>query len=269
MHKLKYLIIPFLVVFFITSCEKNDNTVIDPSLSFPYILSNFITPVVLNSDTVSCFAGATVQSDEPVAFVLVRFYDLRDNILVTSQLRDNGVFPDTTAGDGKYTGVINYVFPCREVGRHRVEFLAVNQSGLNSPPIYTDIQIIQNPNNSPVVNNIIIVPDSTQVGQNSFFIFMISATDPDGQCDIARVFYTGFRPDGSSLTPLDLYDDGSCCIIGGTGVTSGDSVANDSKFTRKTFGAPSQTGYYRYFIRAVDRTGDTSNVLVDSIYVYP
>ncbi|MCX7878888.1 MAG: hypothetical protein N2510_09675, partial [Ignavibacteria bacterium] len=127
MQNIKYLIIPLICGIFILSCEKEDNTVVDPTLSFPFILSGYITPLILNSDTVNCYAGATVQSDEPVASVIVRFYDLRDNILATAELKDNGVFPDTIAGDGKYTGVVYYVFLCREVGRHRVEFLAVNQ----------------------------------------------------------------------------------------------------------------------------------------------
>ena len=269
MRKLKYFIIPLVLGIIFASCEKDDQSVIDPVLSFPSILSYYITPTTLNSDTVNCIAGVTVQSDEPLSSVTAKLYGFGDSVLVVADLKDNGVYPDTTAGDNKYTGVVYYNFFCRQVGIHKVEFIATNNSGLNSPVITDQIQITRIPNLPPVVSGIVITPDSTQQGQDAFFIFMIKATDPDGQCDIARVFYNGFRPNGVPLTnSLELYDDGSCCFIGNTGVTSGDTTANDTKFTRKTFGAPSETGYYKYFIKAVDRTGDTSNVLSDSIYVY-
>lgn len=269
MRKLKYFIIPLVLGIFIASCEKDSNEVIDPVLSFPSISSYYITPTTLNSDTVNCIAGVTVQSDEPVSSVTAKLYGFGDSVIVVADLKDNGVYPDTTAGDNKYTGVVYYNFFCRQVGIHKVEFIAKNQSGLNSQVVQENLNIIRNPNLPPVVSGIVITPDSTQQGVDAFFIFMIKATDPDGQCDIARVFYNGFRPNGVPLnTSLELFDDGSCCLIGSTGVTSGDTTANDSKFTRKTFGAPTETGYYRYFIKAIDRTGDTSNVLSDSIYVY-
>jgi hypothetical protein len=91
------------------------------------------------------------------------------------------------------------------------------------------------------------------VGVDIFLIFMVSASDPNGSCDIGRVFYTGFAPNDTALTPQDLFDDGSCCPIPPFNSPSGDTTANDGKYTRKFFGGPTQIGYYRYFIRAVDR----------------
>lgn len=250
------------------SCEKDSNVVIDPFLHFPSITASYYTPQVINSDTVGIIAGATVESVDPVEKVEVKFYDFGNNVLKTALLLDNGVFPDSTAGDGKYTGILNYVFDCRQVGAHKIEFLATNVSGLTSNPIQNTVNIIRSPNQPPVVSGIVILPDSNQVNDTSFFIFMITAIDPNGQCDIQKVFYTGLRPSGVPLSLVELYDDGSCCMIGTTGVVSGDTTLNDNKFTRRTFGAPTETGYYRYYIRAVDRTGDTSNILTDSIYVY-
>lgn len=251
------------------SCEKDDNSIIDPVLHFPLITSSFYTPQVLNSDTIGIVAGATVESIDPVEKVEVKLYDYTTNVLVTALLKDDGVFPDTSAGDGKYTGIVSYVFDCRQVGAHKIEFLATSTAGLTSNPIQNTVNIIRAPNQPPVVSGIVISPDSIQVNTPAFFVFMISATDPNGACDIAKVFYTGFRPSGVPLSSsLELFDDGSCCPVGGTSAVSGDTTANDSKFTRQTFGPPNETGYYRYFIRAVDRSGDTSNILTDSIYVY-
>lgn len=250
------------------SCEKDSNVVIDPILYFPSITSSYYTPQVFNSDTVGIIAGATVESVDPVEKVEVKFYDFGNNVLKTAQLLDNGVYPDSTAGDRKYTGILNYIFDCRQVGSHKFEFLATNFSGLTSNPIQNSVSIIRSPNQPPVVSGIVILPDSNQVNDTSFFVFMITAIDPNGSCDLQKVFYTGFRPSGVPLSLVELYDDGSCCMIGTTGVVSGDTTQNDSKFTRRTFGAPTETGYYRYYIRAVDRSGDTSNILTDSIYVY-
>jgi hypothetical protein len=269
LQKIKFYLIPLILGIIIYSCEKDDSSVVDPILNFPAILSHYITPVVLNSDTVSCLAGATVESIDPIGSVEVKFYDLKNNVLTIGLLHDNGVFPDTTAGDGKYTGYLTYVFPCREVGNHNVEFLATSTAGLTSAPITETVTIQRIPNDPPVISGLVIIPDSTQVNQEVFLIFMVSASDPNGYCDIGRVFYTGFSPSGTALTPVDLLDDGSCCPIPPFNASSGDTTALDGKFTRKLQGEPLVSGYYRYFIRAVDRSGDTSNILSDSIYVYP
>ncbi len=251
------------------SCEKDSIDIIDPILHFPSITSKYYTPQIINSDTVGIIAGATVVSEDPVEKVEFKFYDLGNNVLTVARLKDDGVYPDTTAGDEKYTGILNYVFDCRQVGAHKVEFLATNVSGLTSNPTQDNVNIIRFPNALPIASGIIISPDSIQVNNTSFFIFMITAIDPNGSCDIAKVFYTGFRPNGVPLTTsLELYDDGGCCILPPFNATSGDTTANDSKFTRKFFGSTTETGYYRYFLRAVDRSDDTSNILTDSIYVY-
>jgi hypothetical protein len=268
LRKLKYFIIPLILGILIASCEKDDTNVIDPILTFPAITSHYITPTVINSDTVNCIAGATVQSDEPISSVTVKFYDFSNNVLIQADLKDDGVYPDTTAGDNKYTGIVYYNFFCRQVGVHKTEFLATNISGLTSAPIQENVTIIRNPNQPPVASGIVISPDSIAVNDTTFFIFMITAVDPNGACDIREVFYTGFSPNGTALTRRNLFDDGSCCPVDGTGLPSGDTTASDNKFTRKLFGAPTDTGYYRYYIKAVDRMGDTSNILTDSIHVY-
>lgn len=251
------------------SCEKEDGSVIDPILNFPSITSKYYTPQQFNNDTISIICGATVVSIDPIDKVEVTFIGNGNNILASVILLDNGVFPDSTAGDGKYTGILNYVFTCRQVGNHNIQFLATTTSGLTSSPTQDIVSVIRNPNLPPVASGIIITPDSVQVSTDAFFIFMITAADPNGPCDIAKVFYTGFRPSGVPLSSsLELFDDGGCCPLPPFNSNSGDTTAGDGKFTRKFFGSASETGYYRYYIRAVDRSGDTSNVLTDSIYVY-
>jgi hypothetical protein len=269
LHRLKYFILPVILGILISSCEKDDDSVIDPILHFPNLLSTAFSPAIFDSDTVNAIATAVVTSEEPIKRVIVTVFD-PINASEIFELRDDGAAPDTTANDGTYNGRVFFVRSCRLVGDdYRAEFIAENQSGLFSATDTKTFSVINSNNVPPVTSNIIIVPDSVQVNDTTFFIFMITATDPNGQCDVRDVFYTGFRPDNSQLSPLSLFDDGSCCVIPPFNTTSGDTTANDTKFTRRTFGTPLQTGYYRYYIRAVDRSDDTSNVLADSIYVYP
>lgn len=269
MHKLIYLIVPLVLGILIVSCEKDDPSVIDPILSFPQLLSTSLTPIQFDSDTVDAIATAEVSSQEPVKKVTATVLMPTDERMVF-ELKDDGVSPDPTANDGFYTGNIFFVKTCRLVGDYSVEFIAENQSGLFSSTDTRYFSVSNTGNLPPVVSNIVITPDSNQSGQKTFFIFMITAVDPNGPCDISKVFYIGFRPNGVPLTTqLELLDDGSCCVLPPFSSTSGDTTANDSKFTRITFGGPTDIGYFRYYLRAIDRSGDTSNVLADSIYIYP
>jgi hypothetical protein len=92
--------------------------------------------------------------------------------------------------------------------------------------------------------------------------------DPDGSCDISEVYYDGTDPNHGQLTRHHLYDDGSCCPVEGFSSTSGDTTANDGKYTRILIGPPQLLGYYVYHIKAIDRSDSSSNVLTDSIFVH-
>ena len=268
MKYIKYLSIIIVLAALIASCEKNDTSVIDPTLTFPKIQGTLISPSVYDTSVVNGIAWAVVTSEEPVTSVTVTVKNPSNTEIGIFTLKDDGTAPDTTAGDGRYAGYITFSMTCRIVGQYKGEFLAKNVSGLNSNVISENFSVINSHNQPPVISYLVIVPDSIQVNNQAFFIFMVTAIDPDGSCDINQVYYDGFDPLGGSLTRRKLFDDGSCCPVENTGVTSGDTTANDSKYTRKLFGAPDKVGYYKYFIKAVDNSDSSSNILSDSIYVY-
>ncbi|MGH2574725.1 MAG: hypothetical protein ACRDFC_03385, partial [Ignavibacteria bacterium] len=266
---LKYLTFVLLLSFLLISCEKEDSGIVDPILTFPSITNAFLYPSIFDTSAVNSVAVALVTSEESIQRVTAKVTNPDNNDIGTFELRDNGVLPaDTTAGDGRYSGIINFSMNCRIVGSYRVEFLAQNVSGLFSNNFISNFQVVNSQNSPPVISNLIIIPDSSRIGVNAFFIFQVTASDPDGNCDI-KVYYDGKRPDGSDLTRTFLFDDGSCCLLPPFNTVSGDTTANDGKYTRRTLGAPNQLGYYKYYLIAVDRTGDSSSVLSDSIYVYP
>jgi hypothetical protein len=266
LHYPKYFSLFILAAFFLISCEKDDPTVIDPVLTFPQIDSAYLTPDVFDTSVVNCVATAVVTSPEPVRQVTAKV----TNPIGEEQtiiLRDDGSYPDPIASDGSYSGLITYNMSCRLVGFYNVKFQAENISGLFSPEINIGFQVRNSGNQPPTIWNLTVQPDSVRLNVSQIFSFRVNASDPNGSCDII-VGYTGRRPDNTSLTPRGLYDDGSCCIVENLGV-SGDSIANDGVYTRILQGAPDQLGYYVYHIIAVDRSGDSSQVLSDSIYVYP
>ena len=242
------------------SCEKEDSTIIDPVLNFPVLDSVSYSPTSFDTSRININLRAYVTSIDPIGSVNARIVN-PDGITFS----DVQLFWD---GQSYYRN-FDSILPCWLIGGYKIEFVATTVSGLNSSTIIGNFQV-SNPNNDPpLISNLVIQPQSLQFGDSTFFIYMVTASDPDGECDIARVFYTGFSPSGSPLTPRDLYDDGSCCVLPPFSTTSGDTTANDSKYTRKFFGKPTESGYYRYYLRAVDRSGDSSNILADSIHVIP
>jgi hypothetical protein len=265
---LSLIAIIIIIAALFTSCEKENTSVIDPILTFPTILGTMITPTVFDTSDINGIAWAEVTSEEAVTSVTVSVKNPLNTEIGIFSLKDDGTAPDIIAGDGRYTGYITFSMTCRIVGQYKGEFIAKNVSGLTSSLITENFNVINSNNQPPVISDLVIVPDSIQVNNQAFFIFMVTAVDPDGSCDINQVYYDGFDPLGGTLTRRILFDDGSCCPVENTGVTSGDSTANDTKFTRKLFGAPDKVGYYKYFIKAEDNSGASSNILSDSIYVY-
>ncbi len=244
------------------SCEKDDPTVIDPSLNFPSISTQTLNPNIFNSDSVKSTATVQVSSVDPVGKVTVTVTD-PGNLAREFELHDDGIAPDVTANDGIYSGYIDFVMSCRLVGIYKAVFLAMTQGGLPSNTISQNFNVINSSSKSPVVSGFFVTPHDVTSGQGgTFIIFWTRASDPDGPCDISSVHITGFKPDNTAITPFDLFDDGNLQV-------SGDSTASDGHYTRATFGDPPQNGYFRYFVRAIDRSGDSSNVLTDSIFVHP
>jgi hypothetical protein len=262
------LIIVIAVLF--VSCEKKDDSVIDPVLTFPKILRASISPNVYDTSDINGIAWAKVTSEEPIQRVTVTVKNPLGVQVDVFELKDDGAAPDTTAGDGKYVGRINFSMPtCRLVGIYQGGFLAVNQSGLTSSIINTNFSVINSHNLPPVCSNLEISPDSARITDTTIFVFKITVADPDGLCDVPNAFYDGTNPLGGQLTRQYLFDDGSCCPIPPFNSTSGDEIAGDGIYTRVLKGKPNFPGYYVYHLKSIDNSGAESNILSDSIYVYP
>jgi hypothetical protein len=265
----KYLALIIVIAVLFASCEKDDTSVVDPTKSFPKIFRVLITPSVYDTSDINGTAWAEVTSDEAIASVTVTVKNPLNTEIGIFNLRDDGVAPDTTPGDGRYTGYFTFSMQCRIVGdNYKGEFIAKNVSGLTSSIITQNFSVINSNNHPPLISNLIIMPDSTMYPDTAVFIFKVSVSDIEGLCDISDVHYDGTNPNGGQLTRQFLFDDGSCCPIPPFNSTSGDSIAGDGIYTRIFEGNPTLLGYYVYHIKAVDRSDVESNILSDSIYVY-
>ncbi len=270
MKYIKYLSLIEALCFIViavlfASCEKEDTSVIDPRLTFPKILGVLITPSVYDTSDINGIAWAEVTSEEPVTSVTVTVKNPLNTEIGIFTLRDDGVAPDITSGDGRYTGIITFSMTCRIVGQYKGEFLAKNVSGLNSSLVSQNFSVINSHSLPPSLSNL-IAPDSLQrpsTGESVVFL-RITASDPDGLCDIDYVFFNSFKPDGvpSSGNPFGLYDDGD--TLGHCDAVPGDG--NYSLCIR--IASTNQLGTYTFKYNARDRSGILSDTLFHTIYVY-
>ena len=254
-----------VIAAFFASCEKQDNSVIDPILTFPKILGTAITPSTYDTSDVNGIAWAKVTSDEPVQKVTVTVKNPLNEQVGVYELKDNGISFDTTAGDGNYVGRIIFSMPtCRLVGTYQGGFLATNQSGLTSSIINTNFSVTNSHSVKPVLSNL-IAPDSIQrpsTGQTIIYL-EIQANDPDGECDLASVYFNSFKPDStpSANNPFFMYDDGSqehC-----------DAAPGDLKYSLCiVIDNQAQTGFYTFKFNAKDRSDIISDTLSHIIKVY-
>lgn len=273
MLNIKYLVLLIFLGIFLSSCEKEDTSVIDPVLNFPKILGTLVTPQVFDTSNVHGIAWAQVSSVDPIQSVTVTIKNPDNAEIGVFYLKDDGAAPDTTAGDGKYTGYFSFNMDCRIVGSYRTDFIAVTTTSHKSGLVTENFNVINTHNQKPVIVSWII-PDSIlrptgQGADTSSPVFMqIKVVDPDGQCDLPAdgSFFNSFNPSGvpNQQNPFIMYDDGivdqySRC----------DTVANDGKYSRRLYITPgANIGAYTFKFNARDKADNLSDTLIHLIYVH-
>ena len=262
----KYLALIIVIAALFASCEKDDTSVIDPIKSFPKILGTLITPSAYDTSSINGIGWAEVISDEPVTKVQVTVKDPNSSENGVFILHDDGVAPDSAAGDGKYTGYISFSLQCYLIGTYKGEFVAYNVSGLNSALISENFTVTNTHSIKPFLSNL-ISPDSLQrpsTGETVVFL-RVTATDPDGLCDIKSVYFNTFKPNGdpSVGNPFFMYDDGD--TLGHCDAVRGDG--NYSLCIR--IASTNDPGLYTFKYNAKDRSDLLSDTLFHTIYVNP
>lgn len=253
-----------ITAFSFYSCEEDDTSVIDPSISSPVILNpyqsedtvfttsaspliNFNVAVSVNTNDGSSINNVICTVKDPNGLIAGQF-----NML------DNGTPPDSNSNDGRYTGTVNINnIECLLVGNYSIEFLAQNNSQLYSNLITSSVNVI----NTAVLPPVIVstnLPDSVVRPAIDSTLLTISVTvnDPDGLCDIKDVTFVTTRPNGVVFPPIPMFNNGNGQFI-------------FSNYVRAS-SDPTSYGYFKYSFTARDNSNLLSAPVTDSIkFVYP
>lgn len=171
----------------------------------------------------------------------------------TFDMIDNGILPDTTAGDGRYSCTVSISnIQCLLVGNYSIQYIAQNNSGLNSNQVNSTFRVV-NTNNLPPVLSDPILPDSVvrPISVPYDLTLSLTVTDPDGSCDINLVYFDAYRPSGA--------------YIGRIPMTANTNNSYTFTNTVNPSSSDSSYGYFKYFFQAIDNSGALSAFLKDSI----
>jgi hypothetical protein len=256
-----------------SSCEKKDDSVIDPSYKAPILTNPYKSKdtvfTVSTAPVISLFSAVSVDPNGggDIKSVTCKVLSPDNTLLVTIPMQDNGVNPDSVSGDSRYSCAINISnLSCVLVGQYSFQLIAENTAGLLSNQINSTFNVVLTNNQAPVVSGL-YSPDSIAIPSSGVSVSTLSvfALDSNGYCDIKRVFFNSFRPD-STITggsPFAMFDDGNIA-------DHGDTAAGDGRFSLKIQIASTQTtvGWFTFKYQAEDNSGLLSNVLIGRIYIY-
>ena len=245
---------------FLSSCEKESDEIIDPSLASPVI-----SDLVLSKDTVLTTSSSplinlivrvkvNLNGGEQISSAKCTVLDPLNSAAGVFQLYDNGSSPDTVPGDMTYTGSINIDnIQCLLVGTYDIEVVCENTSGLFSNLITSSFHVVNTANQPPAVVSSNL-PDSVVrplPGDSTLLTITVNVNDPDGLCDIRDVSFVTVRPNGVTLPAIPMSG-------------SGNGVYSFSNYVSYSTD-PTSYGYFKYTFTARDNSNILSAPLRDSI----
>jgi len=261
-------------------CDPDQPGTVDPTLIVPTIANLGFGFSTIDSDSI--FVGAAklpedvLHIDVPVSVDVtahtgvVRFsgivMDADGDVLSSSaSLRDDGVAPDGTPDDLRFTGNVAFEVERSRSGSFAIQLSVSDESGLSGNTLGGHFAITRL-NRPPVVSNVVADTLISKATAASTITIRVSVSDTNGLADIQRVWFDAFLPNGnpSSSNPILMYDDGLS-----TGA-SGDQVAGDGVYSIITASpAGASVGTYRFSFHAIDRSRDSSNVIDHFLKVVP
>lgn len=179
-------------------------------------------------------------------------------------LNDDGVAGDTLEGDSRFGGSVLFSVQRVEVGTWHVRIAAVAENGAKSPTVLIPVHIVRN-NRPPFLSDLVAESTVSASAPDPLTTMTVKAIDPDGKPDLRKVYFNSYLPSGqgASGNPFQMFDDGDRFGL------SGDLTAADSLYSIRIQFAGAPTGTYRFEFGAVDRSSDSSNVIIHQIQVTP
>lgn len=272
---IKYFGVAFLGLIGL-NCSLNENQIVDPTHDTLVITAAAATPDAVVTDslpvssndevTFSTIVRATLNKKDLSIAVRADIESPSDQTVITSAiLHDDGILPDSIAGDGAYAGSISITINSNFFGELNANISA--ESATSIAPMRQIPILVRRRNSNPVMTAV-QMPDSVQLGVSTQTIeITCTANDSDGLSDITKMQFTSFRlPDTITARGIfQLFDDGGA--NGATGNT--DRVANDGVYTLSVQLPPSTIkATYRFVFQAFDATKAGSNILTHEIVVH-
>ena len=266
------MLAPVAILALINGCTKQTGGVIDPAGTPPFIGAARVYPDTIKMTSLPQSAGILTVTIRAQA-TLVRQVGSADiagvdvgviasgstSPFLTVALHDDGSSPDSLAGDGVYSTLLQFTIPKSASGVYILRFMASDIDGFVSNSVEAPLFMLRN--NQPPVVSTLQAPDSAMVpqGGQTLISLYIRATDPDGQADITSVFFRS----------LDSSDPTQKFIMNNDGTAPG-SVPGDSTYALivKVVDGPTVRKTYRFAFQAVDTFGDTSATILHSIKIY-
>ncbi len=260
----KIFLFPFAVglsCIFLSGCEKKYDTVINSAGNAPFVSNATSSLSIINTDTMN--VGIERKANDLLTIegiVTIKVFHLEgkkaisavkysvmvddsSTILGTGLLNDEGIPPDQIADDSIYSGYVQFQFERVLVGKLTLSLWSENQTGDLSNTILLPLTIVRI-NHPPVISDL-ISPDTINLSTTTTFENSLKVLNPDGQGDIKSVLR--FTPSGKKL---QLY------------------AINDSIYTEQvSLNPPPSLGPYTFRFCAVDRSNDTSNILIKTIVI--
>ncbi|HTK81390.1 MAG TPA: hypothetical protein VL633_03790 [Bacteroidota bacterium] len=263
----------FLIVIclFIYACEKENGSLVNPSIDSPFLSSLTVDNSTLNLDTttsaaVSRLPNGTFRISGTISANATDPNGAEDLNLVTYSIHkpnttDQIVGGSLTKSGASFSGNFTFVIDRSDVGMYQIEARAKDRSGLSSNALSVPLTITRN-NSKPLAWNP-VAPDTLQRPPTGFsppILFSLTASDSDGYNDIVKVFFQRISPPGGIN---EMFDDGSLTL-------HGDSAAGDGVFALKVqIGANAILGNQVFVFLAQDRSGALSDSLFRTVTVIP
>jgi hypothetical protein len=274
-----FALLPYvLLVLLGGGCERRESTIIDTQGQTPLLAQVIVSPSSINSDTINVGSSRKPEDTLSLSTTITAHVDQMagnpisavrfslknpDNNEAISQgaLLDDGNGADQRRNDGIYSGKAEFQIERVVIGVFQVEVTAEGSNGFQSNTVIAPLTVYRG--NHPPVISAIQAPDTVHLGsQDQLLVLHVSADDPDGLADLARVILNSYLPDGSpsKQNPIPMYDDGS--------PDHGDTIAGDGIFSliiQLSYTTP--TGTYKFVFQAFDRSNVGSSTIVHTVTV--
>jgi len=255
----------------LSGCTKQTGGVIDPTGVPPFLSKALAAPDTIRMNTLPQSNGiltvtlrtqiqVTRQAGSaPISAVTVGVYPSgATSPLFAAALHDDGVSPDSLAGDGTFSAFLQFTIASSASGVFTLRFGATDQLGFQSNTVETPLVMVR-PSHIPVLSNL-VAPDTVTVPFDGSTTFQVSirATDVDGQADISQVYFLS----------LDSSDPTKKYVLSNDGSAPG-SVAGDSTYALKlqVSDSPTVRKTYRFAFQAANSFGDTTASILHRITI--